>query len=518
MKPHRAPQGEDNVNKSDRIVNRYLTPLALVGGLLLIIFVTLNSFDFHARPMSAARYFDGFLFYPSSYLDFPLNVILFMPFGFGLASLLDQARLSKRATFVAVLLAGFLLTWFVESLQFFLPGRTPNVSDLAANTFGAAAGLGCFRIWQNRRKFFSLASQPRYLVISLLIYLLLLSSLGIVLRDHARLDNWRLRFPLLIGNEKSGDRPWAGQVSDLAILDRALPINDVESFLLGGELVNIAGDSLVAYYPLENPASLSDQTGNLSDLYWSGDAAVLPEEDAQQLDGRSWLRTEWAVIYLTEKLAATSQFTLLLSVATADLEQTGPARIVSVSATPYYRNLTVGQEGQDLVVRVRMPLTGLNGTVPELVFPNIFVDEDPHQLIVTYDGLALRVYVDEAKEAHRVDIVPGLTFFFAFYAPFVLTVAASATSSKVFMILFYLLVFGPVGFILALIGVQTRFRLRWLLLLVAGIGVSALLLEVVLTARNGYELRLANILLAAVVTTVSYLLLTPVARKLIDSR
>ena len=275
---------------------------------------------------------------------------------------------------------------------------------------------------------------------------------------------------------------------------------------------------LVAYYPLENPASFSDQTGNLSDLYWSGDAAETPEEEALQLDGSSWLRTKWAVVYLAEKVAATSQFTLLLSVATADLEQTGPARIVSVSATPYYRNLTVGQEGKDLVVRVRMPLTGLNGTVPELVIPNFFVDEKPHQLIVTYDGLALRVYVDEARAAHRVDIVPGVAFFFAFYAPFVLTVAASATSSRVYMVLFYLLVFIPVGFLLALIGVQTRFRLHRLILLLVGIGLSSLLLEVVLSAKNGYELRLANFLLAAAIIGVSYLLLIPAARKLIGAR
>ncbi len=500
-----------NHTKWDRLVNKFVAPLALVGGLLGILFVTLNSFDFTFRSLSTARYFGGFLLYPSSYLDFPLNVLLFMPFGFGLASLLNQAGLSKKATLLAVFLAGFCLTWLVESLQFFLPGRTPNVADLMANTLGALAGLGGFRIWNERRRFLPVVLQPRYLVFCLIIYLILLLGLGFVLREKSRLMDWQPRFPLVIGNEKTGNRAWTGSVTDLMILDRALSSNDVQRAFQSGRATFITEDALVAYYSLRDAADLADRTGNLPDLRWIG-------AGAQQLDGRNWLRTGWAAVTLEERLVSSSQFSVLALVATADLQQTGPARIISVSATPYYRNLTLGQEGRDLVVRVRTPLTGFNGTLPEMIIPDIFSDEEPHELIVTYDGLDMSVYVDQAYQAQSVQMVPGTAFFYALIGPFKQTVGVNPTSSKMLMLLFYLLAFVPAGFLLALTAVQVRNLFGRILLLALGISLPALLLEGVLSTRIGFELRPVNVLLAAAVTAVSFLLLIPAARKVIDQQ
>ncbi len=270
----------------------------------------------------------------------------------------------------------------------------------------------------------------------------------------------------------------------------------------------IPGNALVAYYPLQDAADLVDRTGNLPDLRWIG-------AGAQQLDGRNWLRTEWAAVTLAQRLAASSQFTLLLSLAAADLQQTGPARIVSVSATPYYRNLTLGQEGRDLVVRVRTPLTGFNGTLPEMIIPDIFRDREEQELIVTYNGLDMTVYVDQARQAYGVQMVPGTAFFYALIGPFRQTVGVSAAASKVLMLLFYLLAFVPAGFLLALTAVQLRSLISRILLLVVGIGLPALLLELLLSARIGFELRPVNILLAGVVTAVSLLILIPAARKVI---
>jgi len=210
-------------------------------------------------------------------------------------------------------------------------------------------------------------------------------------------------------------------------------------------LQSYAGESLVAYYPLQDSVSLADLTGNNPDLVWRGDAAARSQDGMLQFDDRHWLISQWGVRYLAEKLATSSQFTLMLSVSTADLEQAGPARIISISAGPFYRNLTLGQEGQALIVRVRTLQAGLNGTLPEIKIPNFFIDQEPHRVVVTYDGLVLSVYVDDVETAYRLNLIPGVAFFSLLYGPFVRTVTVSMTLIAVQMILFYLLLFIPVG-------------------------------------------------------------------------
>jgi hypothetical protein len=53
---------------------------------------------------------------------------------------------------------------------------------------------------------------------------------------------------------------------------------------------------------------------------------------------------------------------LTLRVRAFSPDQTGPARIFTLSADPYLRNLTIGQEGENLILRLRTPGTNLNGT------------------------------------------------------------------------------------------------------------------------------------------------------------
>jgi hypothetical protein len=56
-------------------------------------------------------------------------------------------------------------------------------------------------------------------------------------------------------------------------------------------------------------------------------------------------------------------------------EQTGPARIMTLSLNPDRRNLTIGQQGADLILRLRTPASDLNGTVndaPVASIPDVF--------------------------------------------------------------------------------------------------------------------------------------------------
>jgi VanZ family protein len=50
--------------------------------------------------------------------------------------------------------------------------------------------------------------------------------------------------------------------------------------------------------------------------------------------------------------------------------QTGPARIFTLSADTYHRNLTVGQQGEDLIIRLRTPSSDRNG-LPQIRVPGV---------------------------------------------------------------------------------------------------------------------------------------------------
>jgi hypothetical protein len=59
------------------------------------------------------------------------------------------------------------------------------------------------------------------------------------------------------------------------------------------------------------------------------------------------------------------RFDLSLRLRSLAPRQDGPARIFTVSSGPYLRDLTVGQEGGDLILRLRTPATDLNGIMPD---------------------------------------------------------------------------------------------------------------------------------------------------------
>ncbi len=73
--------------------------------------------------------------------------------------------------------------------------------------------------------------------------------------------------------------------------------------------------------------------------------------------------------------------------------QTGPARIISFSSDPYLRNFTLGQEADELVLRLRTPRTGDNGMNPETKLFGMPAGTPVH-VIVSYRDGELTAYRD----------------------------------------------------------------------------------------------------------------------------
>ncbi|MCK9997360.1 MAG: hypothetical protein KAH56_13885 [Candidatus Krumholzibacteria bacterium] len=131
-------------------------------------------------------------------------------------------------------------------------------------------------------------------------------------------------------------------------------------------------------------------------------AAVVPGEEVDPL----WSLDSPAGPFdqQTEKLLQAGKFTLSVVVQTGDTSQTGPGRIISLSVDPLHRNFTLGQEGPDLVFRLRTPFTGLNGSDPALIVPGVFSEVQKRQIVVTYDGAVLTVYPGRGEASAQLNL------------------------------------------------------------------------------------------------------------------
>ena len=483
--------------------------LILALGLLLILYTTLFPFDFFVRTgpsaWEALRGFDLTLDRAYVLADFSRNVVLFIPFGFGLSGLL-AARQRKTGRVVAwVAASGFVLSALMEGVQAVALLRFPALADVLANGLGAVVGCGLFYlaggwIWQ-RVEWLQVRTRPflaprRFLP----LYLLYLSgwlAVSVWLQTMTQLSNWDGRFPLIVGNEQTRDRPWRGTLRQFYVADRAFSPAEVARLFAGEEVTAVDGSSLVASYDFTRA-----DAPNFPPLVEQG-ASVLPRTaDGVALSAEHWLESEGAVTAVSNALAASSQLTLGLEAASGDLDQEGPARLVSISGDPYNRNLTVGQEGPDLVFRLRMPLTGENGRQPELIIPNVFTDEQMHHIVVTYDGTAVRLAVDSADNVYAIELLPAVALFTKTFPREVDQMRLNRGNMAVFRLLYTLCLFLPWAAWLA----WRRQRDLWLAL---GLILPPLLWEAALSwLIRGYAFQTGYVVLGVAETAVLYLLFT----------
>lgn len=478
----------------------------LVGGVVAILAATLWPFTFEFHRLTWVEYVSSFELAPSTVLDWPRNILLFVPFGFGLASLHDRRGRSPRAALLLALLTGFLVTACIESLQIFLPNRTANVSDMIANTLGAAAGLVCFRAWQGRQALSRLARArlvPRNIAVVFGVYSFLVLFLVWALMRGMLPGGWDTTYRLALGNEVTKDRPWRGTIRDLVVLDRAVD-KAAATQLLSGEMPPDLADAVVAEYTLRGETGLQDQRRGLPDLVLQ--TTEMPEfrPNGVALEKGSWLATESSVRPLADRINTSRQFTVAVTAETRDLTQTGPARIVTVSKDPFHRNLTLGQDGTSLALRWRSPLTGENGTTPELQFPGVFSSLEPQRVVITCDGIRARLYTIGGKADRSVFLGPEVGFAAVLRESSYWPVQAGRSAFWQSALLLSALIFLPLGLLLGTsVAVAERRRNRTSLI-VGGLFLPVLLLEGFIAWHRSCGLRLEMIALDIAATSLGY--------------
>jgi glycopeptide antibiotics resistance protein len=479
----------------------------ILFSILFILLLTLFPFNFllkeiftspayHPLALGCAR---------EGYWGILQNVVLFLPLGFGLSSALMQTRtLNGLSILKQILFVSFGFSYSIEMLQVLLPSRFPSLTDVFSNSVGGLLGFICFYLW--KYKSVHLIWDYKNVQINILGYIILAVLVSIPLQLQTSLQNWDKTFPLLLGNERTGDRPWQGYISEVYVTDRALSSAEVTRVFSAKSPFATRGDSLLAFYRLTGQGRYEDTKGRLPALVWRGGSPDWQQNAGVLLGPKQWLETTTPATYLTQRLIQTSQFTLGVTAATHDTQQDGPARIVSLSGDSSRRNFTLGQVGKDLEFRLRTPLTEENGAAPPLRVPGVFATTKPVHLVVTYDGSHLLLYMNSVRLAHGLELTPGAAAVGCF-------LSLDASRMSTYKILYYAMFFMPIGLLLS--PSVTRLRSRCsiqLLVISAHILFPPIMLESLLVRVSGRDFTWENLILSMIFTVGPLVLFTRIKR------
>lgn len=295
---------------------------------------------------------------PFGMADFAANLLLYLPLGIAL----------WRRSLPAVSWRAAALSMLIELLQIWSFGRYTSVFDVLANAGGAMLGWwlarGLSRFWKNpdRLSLNAFTAGAAALVVVLLFTVWTAPALP------TNLETWARDFHLLLGNERTGDRPWRGELFTLAIMPVALSATEVGA--LGDPRQPQVRAALLrrSAYVLPSPATLNGGAG-----------VPISNEVARRF---------------ADLAIAHNAFSVVAQLLVPDLSQIGPARIVSFSRDAFSRNFDLGQEGPRLVFRVRTLESGPNGNSPRTETAAVLQAGRPTQAVATFDGAVARIYLD----------------------------------------------------------------------------------------------------------------------------
>lgn len=502
---------------SEKSLRNQWAKKVLFVSILLILFLTLLPFEFeNPKENYIQTIATSFEIYTERF-DLFGNILLFIPFGFALAGFLEDRRLNFIKIAISVTIASCLLSVTVETLQVFLPERSSNSIDILSNTTSGFTGFLIFYFWGGnivKVIFWILKVSKRWLNIKWAIaiflgYLIAICFLLFSFQDATQLSNWDNRYPLLVGNEVTADRPWKGQVSQFCIADRAASKTEVSQLLNDRNSCDAISQSLLASYQFDgNRQRYSDLTKTLPDLISQGNLTqkTTSQDLGVLLDGQHWLQTTESVKLITEKVQVRSQLTLVSTLATADTNQEGPARIISLSQNVSSRNFTLGQEKDELSFRLRTPLTKENGAHPESLVPNVFADTQFHRVAIVYDGWTVKIYVDRPRNLYQFQLSPDAALFWSVMSFFDTTVYLNPLSIFVYKVLYYGILFVPLGWLFAIVWVSYRGNLIFSLLTIGcGILLPALLIEGTISSCMERSWQIGNISLGIVLESIAFL-------------
>ncbi len=494
--PHRQARAEWS--------NRILF-LSLLG----IIYLTLFPFRLDFAPTIVLHRYP-FLLGTSEkhvhFLDIFLNVLLFVPFGFGLSARPRKRGGSRWTSLLRALAVGACASYLVELLQFYIPARDSGWGDVFSNTTGSVVGFFLFELcgraildelskWEDA---FEGWLSPARTALLLAAYFAVCFGISARLQSETRLSDWDPKCILSVGNDASGQNPWKGQILRLQIWNRALPDQAIRG-LAGRESANDVSAGLLGSYDFTGAPPYRDQENNLPALAWTPEQPEFLDARAPEWDAKSWLSTNIPVENLTREIQKSNQFTVQIVCAPAEIED-GKGRIIAFSQSAGNVNFLLRQQGQFLVFRLRNPLSARRSLLAWYV-PGVFESGKVRDIVASYDGSDAFIYLDGNRVPQTYRLSPGASLVQRFI--FIETGALEG-----YIIVYETLIFLPAG---VLIGVAAKKISAWTIsgrcTLALGWTLPAVLFEILLAVVSGRRIWVGNIALALVFGLAGMLLI-----------
>ena len=319
-------------------------------------------------------------------VDFVANLLAFLPIGLAL----------HRSPFLRAVLLSFALSLTIELCQQWLP-RSPDVTDLVSNTLGAAVGHVVARAWTARWPGPLMRPVTRRLVLMTVVPVLLAATLSEAVSKRANdFSNWE-DYPLVIGNSAYGDRPWMGEVSELAIYDRALAPNETPASLgntdqpalwvEGGPILwlRFEGDEMEGR--IDGPTGPVRYVPQVDESTFvsGGGLTLLPS---------GLVLEPWVSQRVIDRLRESGRLSIDVRLRAHMPRQYGPARIVSVGDGGKLVNVLLAQQRSSLIGLIRTPANGRRGARAEVATTAGVVTTEEQRVRLTYDGSHGALWVD----------------------------------------------------------------------------------------------------------------------------
>ena len=239
-------------------------------------------------------------------------------------------------------------------------------------------------------------------------------------------SNWDPSFRLALANELSQDRPWLGTYHLVAVYSQCLRPEEVEQNFRAGTHAAHASPLLaepsstsatrvhsglqVLYdFQASDGGVVADRsgTGQPLNLRVENPKNVRRTDGALEVTGDTVIRSESPAGRITSAIRATDMFTLEAWVRPSRLDQSGPARLVTLSQDSGERNFTLGQANDLFEVRFRTTTTSANGA-PALTSKKGSVTTDLTHVVYTRNRAGrARLYLNGELNAELT--VPGDT-------------------------------------------------------------------------------------------------------------
>jgi glycopeptide antibiotics resistance protein len=382
----------DTSGASHKFLARGWSNRILLVALSGIFFLTMYPFEFF-RHASLPDGRSPFLLGPPGkgfgHFDVFLNVLLFIPLGFGLAAKLRLKTKSWLVILASAWFAGALLSYCIEFLQLYIPARDSGWEDVLTNSTGSAIGCLVFLI-AGIRVFYVLAAAERAVETWLSpwrtasIIALCFSGwafYSIHLQAQSHLETWNPQSFLVFNNDATGRHPWKGKLLQFDIWDRAVDFTSAQQIMVSHTFPATLADPLAGFDFSSLPVRQEHAILLVPLSSWFGDGA---HSNDHSLMPAPLIASSRPATDLVAYLKRSNQFCVRALISCQGVTNSS-GQIFSLSTPSGVPNLYLGQANGELLFWYRNQVSiahpGLIWEIPKLLAPG-----QTRDLVLSFDG------------------------------------------------------------------------------------------------------------------------------------